>query len=196
MRTAKVRGHLRRLVRRIRRHWPTTRITIGGDGHYCRPEVMDWCEANGIDYVFGLTGTNGLAATVEEVADAIRVERALEDRDVVRGFAETTHAAKSWKWQRRLVADQNSHKLALIWRFESDNCNQPQSASWREAAVLSSQQCQILPLTVKSVTLMVACRRQNWFRVGRSSVVLSIGARALWQCLAIKTLFQSPLSTV
>jgi len=30
-----VRGHLRRLVRRIRRHWPQTRITIRGDGHYC-----------------------------------------------------------------------------------------------------------------------------------------------------------------
>jgi hypothetical protein len=30
-----VRGHLRRLVRRIRQHWPLTRITIRGDGHYC-----------------------------------------------------------------------------------------------------------------------------------------------------------------
>ena len=31
-----VRGHLRRLLRRIRRHWPKTRITIRGDGHYGR----------------------------------------------------------------------------------------------------------------------------------------------------------------
>jgi hypothetical protein len=50
---------------------------------------MDWCEANGVDYIFGLTGTKLLAAKLEEVADAIRVERALEDRDAVRGFAET-----------------------------------------------------------------------------------------------------------
>src|SRR5229473_1965761 len=28
-----IRGHLRRLVRRLRRHWPQTRITIRGDGH-------------------------------------------------------------------------------------------------------------------------------------------------------------------
>jgi hypothetical protein len=28
-----LRGHLRRLVRRIRRHWPQTRIIIRGDGH-------------------------------------------------------------------------------------------------------------------------------------------------------------------
>jgi hypothetical protein len=46
-----VRGHLRRLVRQIRRHWPATRLTIRGDGHYGRPEVMAWCEDNGIDYV-------------------------------------------------------------------------------------------------------------------------------------------------
>src|SRR5262245_26173900 len=39
-----VTGHLRRLVRRIRRHWPTTRITLRGDSHYGRPEVMDFCE--------------------------------------------------------------------------------------------------------------------------------------------------------
>ena len=65
-----VRGHLRRLVRRIRYHWSTTKITIRGDGHYCRPEVMDWCEANGVDYVFGLTGTKALAAKVEAAGPA------------------------------------------------------------------------------------------------------------------------------
>jgi hypothetical protein len=43
--------HLRRLVRRIRRHWPATHITIRGDGHYGRPQVMAWCEENGIDFV-------------------------------------------------------------------------------------------------------------------------------------------------
>jgi len=51
-----VRGHLRRLVRRIRRLWPATHITIRGDGHYGRPQVMAWCEENGIDFVFGLPG--------------------------------------------------------------------------------------------------------------------------------------------
>ncbi|MGY2733216.1 hypothetical protein ACVWYO_000890 [Sphingomonas sp. UYP23] len=40
-----VAGHVRRLVRRIRRHWPDTRITLRGDGHYGRPEPMAWCAA-------------------------------------------------------------------------------------------------------------------------------------------------------
>jgi hypothetical protein len=67
-----VRGHLRRLVRRIRRHWPATHITIRGDGHYSRPQVMAWCEENGIDYVFGLPGNAVLTDAVEEIADDIR----------------------------------------------------------------------------------------------------------------------------
>ena len=51
-----IRGHLRRMVRRIRSHWPNTRLTIRGDSHYGRAEVMAWCEANGLDYIFGLAG--------------------------------------------------------------------------------------------------------------------------------------------
>ena len=48
-----VRGHLRRLLRRIRARWPATGILVRGDSHYRGPEVMAWCEDSGIDYVFG-----------------------------------------------------------------------------------------------------------------------------------------------
>ena len=56
-----VRAHLRRLIRHIRTRWHNTRITFRGDGHYARPEAMTWCENNGIDYIFGLSGTKPLA---------------------------------------------------------------------------------------------------------------------------------------
>jgi hypothetical protein len=69
-------GYLRRLHRRIRRHWPETRLTIRGDGHYGRPELMDFCEKRGLDYLFGGTGTKALAAKIEGVVDPIRVKRA------------------------------------------------------------------------------------------------------------------------
>src|SRR4051794_18909239 len=68
-----IRGHLRRLVRQIRRHWPSTHITLRGDGHYGRPEVMAFCEAENIDYVFGLPTNAVLRAAVEETADDVRV---------------------------------------------------------------------------------------------------------------------------
>jgi len=59
-----VRGYLRRLVRRIRLHWPTTSITIRGDGHYGRPEVMAWCEAStkGLDIRYVVTNLAGGSA--------------------------------------------------------------------------------------------------------------------------------------
>ncbi len=62
---SEVRNHLRRLVRRIRRHWPDTRLTIRGDGHYGRPEVMAWCEDNGVNYILGLPGNAALNRLVE-----------------------------------------------------------------------------------------------------------------------------------
>ena len=65
-----VRSHVRRLVRRIRKHWPDTRLTLRGDGHYGRPEVMAWCEANAVDYIFGLPGNAVLSRLLEEAADA------------------------------------------------------------------------------------------------------------------------------
>jgi hypothetical protein len=64
-----VRSHLRRLVRRIRRHWPQTRTTIRGDGHYSRPEVMEWCDENGVGFIFGLPGNPVLDRAVDGIAD-------------------------------------------------------------------------------------------------------------------------------
>jgi hypothetical protein len=81
-----VRGHLRRLVRRIRKHWPHTHLTIRGDGHYSRPEVMAWCEENGLDFVFGLPGNAILAGAVEAAADDIRTRRALDQKPSLRGW--------------------------------------------------------------------------------------------------------------
>jgi hypothetical protein len=101
---AEIRNHLRRLVRRIRSHWPRTRLTIRGDGHYGRPEVMAWCEANGVDYILGLPGNAVLSRLLEPISDDIRVRRAEEQAPVVRGYTETRYGAKSWQCQRRVAA--------------------------------------------------------------------------------------------
>jgi hypothetical protein len=99
-----VRKLLSRLIGRIRRHWPDTHISIRGDAHYGRDEAMTWCENNGVDYIFGLPGNVVLDRLVEPVADDIRVRRALNQAEVLRGFAETRYAAKSWDQERRVVA--------------------------------------------------------------------------------------------
>jgi Transposase DDE domain group 1 len=99
-----VRAHLRRLVRRIRRHWPRTVITIRGDGHYGRREAMEWCENNGIQYVFGLSKNATLDAVVYAKADDVRTRRARGKLELVRDYSETLYAAKSWPRPRRVVA--------------------------------------------------------------------------------------------
>jgi Transposase DDE domain group 1 len=99
-----IRGHLRRLMRAIRRHWPRTHITIRGDSHYGRPDVMDFCDENGIDYVFGLAGNDVLRRLAEPVADDVRVRRAEANAAVIRRYAETRYGAKSWQADRRVVA--------------------------------------------------------------------------------------------
>ena len=92
------------MLKRIRQHWPKTRITIRGDGHYGREEAMSWCEANGVDYIFGLAGNAVLDRLVDPAADDIRVRRAEGQLAILRGFAETRYAAKSWARERRVVA--------------------------------------------------------------------------------------------
>ena len=116
-----VRAHLRRLVRHIRKSWPDTRITFRGDGHYARPEAMQWCETNGVDYVFGLPGSKPLSRAVDDKADEIRVERALTQSACVRGFAEVRHKAKSWDKARRAVARIEATPLGLDVRFVVTN---------------------------------------------------------------------------
>ena len=64
-----VRTLLKHLVRRIRRHWPRTRLTFRGDPHYGRTEVMAWSEANGVDYIFGLAGNRVLHCLAYDSAD-------------------------------------------------------------------------------------------------------------------------------
>ncbi len=116
-----IRAHLRRLVRRIRSHWPTTRLTIRGDGHYGRPEVMAWCEANGLDYIFGLAGNAVVDRLVEPIADDVRVRRAEAQAPVVRRYTETRYGAKSWRCERRVAARIEATRQGLDIRYVVTN---------------------------------------------------------------------------
>ena len=88
-----VRTLLKHLTRRIRRHWPRTRLTFRGDSHYGRTEAMAWCEDNGVDYIFGLSGNAALHRLAYEVADDVRVRRAEAGAERLRGFASFDYAA-------------------------------------------------------------------------------------------------------
>lgn len=112
-----LRGHLRRLFRRIRRNWPNTRITLRGDSHYGRPEVMEWCEANGVDYVFGLAGNAVLDKRVAALATRLADERLRKRRDTLRRHRSFTYAAGTWRRERRVVARLLASEREVDTRF-------------------------------------------------------------------------------
>jgi hypothetical protein len=124
-----VRGQIRRLVRRIRTHWPATKITIRGDGHYGRHEAMTWCEANGVDYIFGLGGNDAIDRKLEAAADDVRVRWAEGEHPVVRRYAETRHGAASWKCERRVAARIEASRNGLDIRYVVTNIRRG-SAEW------------------------------------------------------------------
>ena len=126
---SEIRNHLRRLVRRIRSHWPDTRLTIRGDGHYGRPEVMAWCEANGVDYILGLPGNAVLDRLVEAAADDVRVRRAEGEAPVVRRYSETRYGARSWHRERRVAARIEASTMGLDIRYVVTNLSHG-SAEW------------------------------------------------------------------
>src|SRR5882757_4112071 len=116
-----VRAHIRRLVRRIRRHWPKTIITIRGDSHYGRKEAMTWCEHNGVQYIFGLPPNAVLAAQVFAKTDEVCVRRASAKLDVVRDYTETRYGAKPWSQPRRVVARIETTRKGLDTRYVVTN---------------------------------------------------------------------------
>ena len=178
-----VRAHLRRLVRRIRARWPTTRILLRGDGHYARPEAMTWCEDNDVDYVFGLSGTKPLSRKVDDTADAVRTERALADLDVVRGFAETRYRAGSWGKERRAVARIEATRLGLDIRFVVTNLDHG-SAEWLyETLYCARGQAENL---IKLHKTQLASDRTSCRSACANQVRLVLHTAAFWLMLAVR----------
>jgi hypothetical protein len=99
------RAFLRRLLRAIRANWPKTEIMLRADSHYCCPEVLDWCRANGLDYVLGVAPTTTLRAHIEtlEASTKARFDAAPKDGKV-RRFKEFLDGAASWSRVERIVA--------------------------------------------------------------------------------------------
>ena len=94
------RKELERIIQRIRTTWPQVRIILRGDSGFCREELMAWCEASGVDYVFGMARNVRLE---QIVADALEQARQQFERtgQAARVFIEFEHETVSGSWSRR-----------------------------------------------------------------------------------------------
>src|SRR6516162_8729936 len=99
-----VRTVVKHVTKRLRRHWPNTRIVWRGDSHYGRVEAMEWAEDNDTDYIFGLAGNAVLDTLVAEFADDLRFHHAISGKAKLRTFASFMYQATSWNRSRKVVA--------------------------------------------------------------------------------------------
>jgi Transposase DDE domain group 1 len=53
-----------RIVGQIRQCWPKVRILLRGDSGFAREELMAWCEANRVHFLFGLQKNDKLVAEI------------------------------------------------------------------------------------------------------------------------------------
>ena len=92
-----------RIVARIRARWPKVRIVLRGDSGFCREELMAWCEAEGVAYLFGLAPNARLKAVLApEAWEAARLCRTTgKAARLFRDFAYQTET--SWSRPRRVV---------------------------------------------------------------------------------------------
>src|SRR5262249_48602669 len=83
--------------------WPGVRILVRGDSGFCRDHLMAWCEAHGVDYLFGLAkNTRLLRALAPELAQAEQQYRqAGQAARVFKDFRYRT--LDSWSRERRVV---------------------------------------------------------------------------------------------
>jgi hypothetical protein len=94
---------VQRIVARLRQEWPAVKIVLRADSGFCRDHLMRWCEANGVDYLFGLAKNQRLERVLgRELHDAhAEHQRTGQAARVFKDFAYRTR--KSWHRERRVV---------------------------------------------------------------------------------------------
>jgi hypothetical protein len=92
-----------RIVAQIRRRWPRVRILLRADSGFAREALMAWCEANRVDFLFGLARNERLVAEIAgELAEAAAESAALgKPARRFRDFAWRT--LESWSRDRRVI---------------------------------------------------------------------------------------------
>jgi hypothetical protein len=93
-----------RIVEQLRQQWPGVKIVLRADSGFCREALMNWCEANHVDYAFGLQRNQRLHRIVGKQMHEAQVLHQTTG-EAARVFAEFDYQTrKSWSRARRVVA--------------------------------------------------------------------------------------------
>jgi hypothetical protein len=105
---------LKRVVKRLRAHWPQTHLVIRGDSHFANPELMPWAvEDPHIDFILGLANHAVLKRLAAPNLQAARELHETRTENAVRAggnpppktglYTELDYAAGSWPQSFRVI---------------------------------------------------------------------------------------------
>jgi hypothetical protein len=94
---------VKRLLVRLRRAWPKTKLIVRADSGFCRPRVLQRLERWGVSYIIGLQKNSRLAQQVE-LAELALAEQYTAKQTKRRMFGEFQYAALTWDKPRRVIA--------------------------------------------------------------------------------------------
>jgi hypothetical protein len=96
-------AELQRVIEYLRQAWPAVRIVVRGDADFAEEEIMAWCEAHVVDYVFGLAPNSRLLEAVARPLMWAHV-RYLRCGVACREWADFLYQTrKTWSRERRVV---------------------------------------------------------------------------------------------
>ena len=90
------------LVKRLRQVWPKVKIVFRGDGGFCRPRMLSWCERNDVDYIVGIARNATLTKMAKPIMELAELAHEASGKKL-RLFEGFRYAAKSWNRSRRVV---------------------------------------------------------------------------------------------
>jgi Transposase DDE domain group 1 len=137
------RAFLRRLVRTIRGHWPRVEILIRADSHYCAPEVLDFCRAEGLDFMLGVAPTTTLRRHVEALERSTAAQRSGTGK--LRRYKEFLDGAASWSRVERIIARVEAGPDGIDTRFVVTNLSNGAARRLYERTYCKRGQADILP---------------------------------------------------
>jgi hypothetical protein len=127
-----------RMVTQIRRAWPRVKIILRADSGFARDALMAWCEANGVDYVFGLARNKRLETLL---ADDLAKAKDLCDQSgkAARVFKDFRYQTlDSWSRERRVVGKAEHTPLGSNPRYVVTSLR---NAAWDARALYEDLYC-------------------------------------------------------
>jgi predicted NAD-dependent protein-ADP-ribosyltransferase YbiA (DUF1768 family) len=132
-------GEVERITGQLRRHWPEVKIILRADSGFCREELMQWCEQNGVDYILGLGRNRRLETRLAEALVEAK-QRHEATGQAARVFRELRYQTReTWTCERRVVGKAEHLDKGANPRFVVTSLT---SEDWEARALYEELDCQ------------------------------------------------------